>query len=551
MKVEFKSDIAVVWVIMGIFMILASATIDYKIPEISTDILTTLVAAQTTIFAIVFSVVVVAVQLSTSRYSPRVVGLFKSDKEYKTTIGIFGVSILFSLSTLYVSEIVGKTTLSFLVFGSGWFAGFAFIALYHFVDKILEQTTPEGILDRIEETLEPNDIVKKAEEAADSTKNDPYLVPVSIINSSITDQDTPAVCRGLRIIGSSTENLIKEENITELDNDGQVKNSLEELCANRLPNTIKKAADTGLQQESSSGLSSLEKVGKAAAKENLETTTLYSLQGFGKVISTLEFDKASEEVRGDAIEKSGNVIAEAVENDCFKAAGSGIRVLAIEASNSIETRDSTQNNLFHYSILTMKIIPETFDDLLSKKEDGISEQYIDWTHGLDHSTTDNGQKMSTEIRSLWYCYTSLSQITSAHIRYEEKSDSRQVNWGFVAEGWAKGFRFLTNSDLDLLLQLWLGTILYLDYLRFESVNHVMKNGNIMIRIDPSDELLSSTYDSILSGEIDPQYHIDNLQLGSDHVSDISISTSPRPVTDRDCSFEEYIENKIERDCAEI
>ena len=52
-------------------------------------ILTTLASTQAAIFAIVFSIVILGVQLSASRYSPRLVSLFRNNSAYKFIIGLF------------------------------------------------------------------------------------------------------------------------------------------------------------------------------------------------------------------------------------------------------------------------------------------------------------------------------------------------------------------------------------------------------------------------------------------------------------------------------
>ena len=110
---------------------------------VGTSIFSTLAIVQTSIFAIVFSVVILGVQLSTSQYSPRLPDLFRSDAIYLRTVGIFAVSIGASLLGMFVYGYVDGFWTQLWMYLSGVLAIVAFVSLFDFVDRTLEQSTPE------------------------------------------------------------------------------------------------------------------------------------------------------------------------------------------------------------------------------------------------------------------------------------------------------------------------------------------------------------------------------------------------------------------------
>jgi hypothetical protein len=146
-------------------------------------------------------VVILGVQLSTSQYSPRLPDLFRSDTIYLRTVGVFAVSIGFSFLGLFAYGYVDGFWIELWVYLSGLLAIVAFVSLFDFVDRTLEQSTPEGILDRLEDDLTASQIIDQAEASSDDHREpDPFLVVLSVINSQINERDAAAVYLGLDII---------------------------------------------------------------------------------------------------------------------------------------------------------------------------------------------------------------------------------------------------------------------------------------------------------------------------------------------------------------
>ncbi|WP_369333770.1 DUF2254 family protein, partial [Halorubrum sp. SP9] len=105
------------------------------------SILSTLVRVQAGIFAIVFSIVILGVRLSASRYSPRLAKSFSSDSTYRVTVGVFAFSIAIDIFGLFVVGAVSDATLRVVLASSGILAAGSFVSLYGFVNQILERTT--------------------------------------------------------------------------------------------------------------------------------------------------------------------------------------------------------------------------------------------------------------------------------------------------------------------------------------------------------------------------------------------------------------------------
>ncbi|KAA9396311.1 DUF2254 domain-containing protein [Haloarcula sp. CBA1130] len=168
------------WPVPAIFAVLAGVSIvaaelsHYDLSSNGQQVFATLASIQAAIFAIVFSVVVLGIQLSTSRYSTRLANLFRSDGGYKKTVGIFVASIGIDVIGLLAFTHVSPFTLRLLTSLALGLAIVSFTVLYFFVDRTLEQTTPEGIIKRVKQELTPQQIISDAEAADDDpSETDP------------------------------------------------------------------------------------------------------------------------------------------------------------------------------------------------------------------------------------------------------------------------------------------------------------------------------------------------------------------------------------------
>lgn len=500
------------------------------------QVLTTLASIQAAIFAIVFSIVILGIQLSTSRYSARLADLFRTDGMYNKTVGIFAVSLAADVTVLLVFNYIPTYLLRFSLSFAVLSAIASFLLLYYFVDRILEQTTPEGIIKRVRQELTPRQIVADAEATDDnSSETDPFLVPTSIIRSAIDDQDVPAATQGLNVIDSKVEKLLKHVSTNELKNETPVGDSVEELCTNRLPGIGEKTAEKSLDELGRKTVATISSIGCNAVDQEHGPVAVHSSQALAQLIGTVDFDNTSENIRQKAINDSGEMLTEAAEADLWDAAGTGIRALGWQVARSVIRRGPTDRQTYLFAPLSLNYISSVFSEVVNSASDDIDESRI------FNIARRNDNYTSLIEWTLWSCYASMAEITSAYIRYEIQHEREIVDWSIVGHEWGECFSILAESDFEQMLQYWLGTVLYLEYINFESDDQIMEGFRSTAQYDVSRDVMEQTIDNILDERSEPQKHIDYLPGQIDPVQYPRTGNLVPPISDPKRPFEEWLE----------
>jgi uncharacterized membrane protein len=126
--------------------------------------LSALVQSQAAIVAIVVSLTLIAVQLSASAYSPRVIDIFKKNPDMWILLGFYGLSIFYGLFILKLLEgaegdFVSQSAIwpSFYpplslehgVSFAYWLGAFTFVILISYMLNIMDLLKPENIINRL------------------------------------------------------------------------------------------------------------------------------------------------------------------------------------------------------------------------------------------------------------------------------------------------------------------------------------------------------------------------------------------------------------------
>lgn len=474
--------------------------LNMDLTAVGTSIFSALAGIQASIFAIVFSVVILGVQLSTSQYSPRLPDLFRSDTIYLRTVGIFAVSISLSLLGLFAYGYVGGFWIELWMYLSGVLSIVAFISLFDFVDRTLEQSTPEGILDRLEDDLTASQIIDQAEASSeDHREPDPFLVTLSVINSQINERDAAAVYLGLDIIRRRVSELLENCSVEMLEEDAPVGDSLEDLCTKRLKSTGETAVARELEEGATEVVNTLETIGQTGVDESLNRPVILPVQGLSDLILDLDFDGLDERVRGDAIEASKDVLQNAAENSLWRGTGRATRYLGWQMTNSVHVRDENQNHDRRYTSAVINYFPGILRNLVDSTADAVDDGATNW----DSPYPGRAHDSYSEARAIQAVYISVAELTGAFLRYELKTGVNFPDWGHVGYGWVKAISELSDSELDSFKQLWIGTTLYLEYLSNETPEGVMEEFNPMLRREVSVDEIITVIDQLLAEEIDP------------------------------------------------
>lgn len=503
-------------------------------------ILTTLASTQAAIFAIVFSIVILGVQLSASRYSPRLVSLFRNNSAYKFIIGLFFVSI--GLDTLGLYLFSGQSTILYEIYlsAAGAFAVGSLAILYLFVDQTLHLSMPEGLLSRIRDQLSPKWTIQQAQKSQeDSLQRDPYQLLVSTIDSAIEERDTLTVNQGLDVISDRLTDLLTSTSLETANEASAVHGSVKNLCMNRLPGLIEHTTEKSQANESKSVIECIDDIGKAGINEEIEWAAKYSSQGLSKPVGSLGFSKPEDSVRKEAIDTNRTLLTQTAEAALWTATDHGVRFLGWQAAQSMRSRPSQHTRNVGYDSVAILSMPSILSDTTDELSVRTDDTEVNWLRGKDSQFND----LSYRENTLRGCYFAMCELTSAAIRYEIRTGTSMVNWQSIGGGWRNCLNNIEQYGSESCLDLWLGTVLYLEYIYRQTDEDVMTGFNNIIHLVCTGEQVDRAINSGSNGNINPKMKIDFIPGLVDPVEHpITGYTSP-PVSDTDISFREWLESQ--------
>jgi hypothetical protein len=161
-------------------------------------LLSALVQGLAAIIAIVVTLTLVAVQLSASAYSPRVIDIFKKDWVMWTLLVWYGLSIFFGL---FVLEMIGGeyqnlsrrgVSLEFCVFLAYLMGIIAFAGLFLHIGNVINLLKPENIINRL--------AIEITEDRILNSEEDPIQPIVDIVHGSVMKYDITTTRVGLTAV---------------------------------------------------------------------------------------------------------------------------------------------------------------------------------------------------------------------------------------------------------------------------------------------------------------------------------------------------------------
>jgi len=319
--------------------------------------LSAMVQSQAAIVAIVVSLTLIAVQLTASAYSPRVIDIFKKNPDMWILLGCYGVSIFYGFIVLKL--VVGKEggfvsrsaiwsygsvyiSFEFCVSLAYWLGTFTFVALFPYMLNIISLLKSGNIINRLAIEITKDKFL--------NSKEDPIQPIMDIVHSSIMKYDIETTRVGLKavteqvlgIIGPDDEEKISvhfckhltrvrklaisredEESTVKVIDNLQLfgKITAEEgfgdatvRAAVSLRNVGKIAVEKGLEDAAEQAIWSLEEIGSVAAEKGLEDVTsqaVSSLEEVGKSAAEKRLDGATKSAAiclgnvGEAAAKKG------------------------------------------------------------------------------------------------------------------------------------------------------------------------------------------------------------------------------------------------------
>jgi len=185
--------------------------------------LSALVQSQAAILAIVITLTLIAVQLASSHYSPRVIDVFKRDPAIWWFLCYYGISIFFGLYILIMMQVIQNgnivtpigllnrysfhISLEYWIYAVYLIAIGNFVVLFWYMRTVFDLLKPSNIIKKLSDNISKEKIskhIKSLEEhEKDRTKpmeEDPVQPIVDIIRSSLIKHDFATTSSGINTI---------------------------------------------------------------------------------------------------------------------------------------------------------------------------------------------------------------------------------------------------------------------------------------------------------------------------------------------------------------
>jgi len=178
--------------------------------------LSALVQSQAAIVAIVVSLTLIAVQLTASAYSPRVIRIFKENPDMWLLMFLYGGSIFYGLVVLKKIEgedlskifLIGDS-LEIHIISAYLFGIISFAMLFKYMLSIMDLLTSETIINRLKDRITKDNLL--------NSKEDPIQPIMDIVHGSIMKYDIATTRVGLKAVTERVINVFKNESIASKD----------------------------------------------------------------------------------------------------------------------------------------------------------------------------------------------------------------------------------------------------------------------------------------------------------------------------------------------
>lgn len=213
-----------IYFILSLFIIFKYA---YSYPfqiddESARYFLSALVQSQAAILAIVITLTLIAVQLASSHYSPRVIDIFKKDPMLWWFLCYYGISIFFGLYILMMMQVIQNgniviliglnrysvhISLEYWIYAAYWIAISTFVVLFVYMENILDLLKPSNIIKKLSDNISKEKLSKHIESLEEHKKDrtkpieeDPVQPIMDIIHSSVMRYDIATTSIGINAI---------------------------------------------------------------------------------------------------------------------------------------------------------------------------------------------------------------------------------------------------------------------------------------------------------------------------------------------------------------
>ncbi len=267
----------------------------------SISLLTTLIQSEASIIAIVVTLSLVAVQLTASSYSTRVIDIFKRELSFWILIITYTLAITYGIIILKFINGNNILNLNFEIWIAVYMAIFALFALIPYILDILDIMKPSIVIKKLESGIQDHEVLSFIR--ADH-KKDPVQPIIDVIHSSLMKHDYGTLSDGLdsiehynkfiyknKGISDNEKGLISDHILRHITRVGKLAVNLkDDYATSRVMDTLFVNAKGSVQISYTGGLLELiyniRVIAKSAVENDLIFTSLEALDVFDEILRT-------------------------------------------------------------------------------------------------------------------------------------------------------------------------------------------------------------------------------------------------------------------------
>ena len=289
--------------------------------------LSALVQSQAAIIAIVVTLTLVAVQLTASAYSPRVIRIFRDNPDMWILLLFYGVSISYGLLVLKMIQVgdlrqipLFLHPLEYHIFSAYVAVVFTFFMLFPYMWNIINLLNPANIINRLKIKITKSNILNSEE--------DPVQPIMDIVHRSIMKYDLETTRAGLKAVTGQMVEIIDSDSQKEIitcfcDHFRQVRMLTVDKMNEEATGEVIKSLETFGRSTAEKNLGyvtqkitrSIELTGELAAKkgECFDASTWQAIESL-KLVEKVVMEK------GEKFETTAEAIARSLHNVAIAAA---------------------------------------------------------------------------------------------------------------------------------------------------------------------------------------------------------------------------------------
>lgn len=424
------------------------------------SILAVLATVQGAIFAIVFSVLILAVQLSASQYSLRLPNLLVQTDAYRGTVVVFAISLGWTLIGMYLLPLADDVLSRSIAYSAGLFAIIAGYTLYLFIGDTIAATTPEGVISVVSKNFSSGSFLQDAERSEKETLQlAPFMLLSSITSSLINEADGSGAKEGVAALGDNARETV-EHHGSDIDDVDAAKEELEDLLTEGFPEFLEDIESENLRPTYSEVIHQLSRVGNASVNQQYVSGVEAALTGTTEGLYTRGNSPIADDIREKSAEAFADILTYATSNQMYAPLTVGLQRFGARAGRlmlqfeSNGTRGTSGMNLY------MGTLPRIQNQLIEHMSTGC----LDITDWPPQTLQSSSSPLPRGAIQLWLAYVSTAEISSAILRNHESAVDLLVDPDFVAHSWFKMVNSAAETGLTRLYLQWLGTAYYIDYI---------------------------------------------------------------------------------------